>query len=243
MDTTYYHLEQMGSPAIVASAKGDVTGDGIVDNVFLTGTRTPDSPYIQNITLMIEDGRTGQRKRATLKTNSGYNPTLFLGDFTGDGISDILIGIASGGSGGMTYNYVYSDAMNTLRLLFDYEVFNNAYQYTVQYLNDYRVRITNQTRNIQYIVDITYKGKEYLDEIYDSKGKLKEPISGFVNPIGGVFPVDFDGNGVYELFIFQRVAGRYNADGLGYLQTTLQWDGRQFAFEDQYMAVFGAEVK
>lgn len=242
MDNTFYHITQRANPMIVASARGDVTGDGVADNVYLTGVRTPNSPYIQNITLVVQDGRTGQRQTAGLKSNSGYDPTLFLGDFTGDGVDDILISIASGGSGGMTFNYVYSDAGHMLRQLFDYEVFNNTYQYDVQYLNHYRVSITNKTQNIRYIVDISYKGKEYLNEIYNSEGILKQPISGFVNPIGGVFPIDFDGNGVYELFIFQRVAGRYNADGLGFLQTTLSWNGRQFAFEDQYMAVYGGKA-
>ncbi|WP_347178007.1 hypothetical protein [Sporosarcina thermotolerans] len=49
----------IGQPFIVASANGDVTGDKIVDQIYLTGTKTADSPFIQNITLHIRDGRTG----------------------------------------------------------------------------------------------------------------------------------------------------------------------------------------
>ena len=96
------------SPNIVAYARGDVNGDRVPDNVYLTGTRTPDSPFIQNITLVIHDGATGLFTRIPLSENAGYIPSLFLRDFTGDGVNDILISIASGGSGAFMYYYIFS---------------------------------------------------------------------------------------------------------------------------------------
>jgi hypothetical protein len=222
--------------------RGDVNGDRIPDNVFLTGVITPDSPFIQNITLAIQDGRTGAFTNVAIKENAGYNPALFLGDFTGDKVDDILIGIASGGSGGYMYYYIYSDKNNVPRMLFDYNVFNEYYQYDVNYLDNYKVEVVNKTSKIRYIIDITYKGTQYLSEIYNSNGKLKAPISGFVNGLGGLYPVDFDSNGVYELLGFQKVAGRYNADALGYLQTSLSWNGQAFVPFNQNMAVPGANL-
>lgn len=222
---------------LVAKAIGDVNGDGIPDHVYLTGIRTPDSPFVQNITLVIQDGRTGMVNSTPLKSNAGYNPTLFLGDFTGDRIKDIMISIASGGSGGIMYYYIYSDAGNVLRLMFDYEAFNNAYQYRVTYLNYYKVEVVNITRRTRFIIEISTRDKEYLNEIYDENGKLKAPIEGFVNPLSGLYPVDFDSDGVYELLAYQRVSGRYAADALGYLLTTLKWNGRSFAVIDQSLAI------
>lgn len=241
MDSMNYYAN-LANANVVATATGDVNGDGVADFVYLTGVKTADSPYIQNITLVVRDGRTGMVQQTAPKTNAGYNPTLFLGDFTGNGVNDILIGMNSGGSGGMMYYYIYSDMHNRLQMLFDYEAFNEMYQYDVQYLDYFRVAVTNKTNHIRYIIDITYKGENYLRAIYDENGKLKKPITGFVNPIGGLYPIDFDGNGVYELFIFQRIAGQYNADGLGYVQTTLKWNGQQFVFEDQFVAVYGGKV-
>ncbi len=226
---------------IVSFQRGDVNGDRIPDNVFLTGNITSDSPFIQNITLVIQDGRTGAFTNAALKENAGYNPALFLGDFTGDKVNDILVGIASGGSGGFMYYYIYSDVNNAPRMLFDFNVFNEYYQYDVTYRDYYKVEVLNKTSKIRYILDITYKGTQYLSEIYDTNGKLKAPISGFVNGLGGLYPVDFDSNGVYELLGYQKVAGRYNADALGYLQTSLGWNGQAFVPFDQNIAVPGAK--
>ena len=230
-------------PIIVFSARGDVNGDGIPDNVYLTGVKTIGSPFIQKITLVIQDGTTGMVNRIPLKSDAGYNPTLFLGDFTGDGVKDILISIASGGSGGIMYYYIYSDVGNILRLLFDYNIFNEAYQYQVIYKDYYKVEVINTTEGIKYVIDISNKDKDYLNEIYDSEGKLKATLEGFVSPLSGLYPIDFDSTGVYELLTYQRVSGRFAADALGYIQTNLKWNSRKFALSNQYVAIFGADME
>ena len=82
---------------------------------------------------------------------------------------------------------------------------------------------------------------DYLNEIYDRNGKLKSPITGFVDPLSGLYPVDFDANGVYELLAYQKIAGRYHADGLGYILNTLRWKNNGFALQEQYLAIYGAQ--
>lgn len=238
----YYteRFDQLGNDTnIIAEVYGDVNGDNIRDYVYLTGTRTPNSGYIQNITLVIRDGRTGIKQRARLKSDSGYSPTVTLQDFTGDKIKDIMIGIASGGSGGIMFYYVFSDVNNRLTQLFDYEEYNQRYSYKVEFADYYKVNVTNVEKNVVFVIDITYKGKEYLDEIYTPEGILKQPIEGWVDPLGGLYPIDFDGNGVYELLGYQSIAGRYHADSLGYMQSVLKWNGRKFYQMEQYVGVFG----
>lgn len=240
----YNYFNNLGSinSMIVASARGDVNGDSIPDNVYLMGVKSPDNSFIQQITLVIQDGRTGMVRYVPLKSNSGFNSTLFLGDFTGNGVKDILISIASGGSGGIMFYYIYSYLCNTPKLLFDYEVFNQAYQYEVTYQDYYKVDVINVTEGIKYVVDISNKDQDYLNEIYDTDGKLKSPIEGFVNPLSGLYPIDFDSNGVYELLAYQRVSGRFAADALGYLLTTLKWNGNKFDLVNQSLAILGTKV-
>lgn len=236
-----YHSESVGSrPMIVAHAYGEVTGDRVLDHVYLTGIKTADSPFVQDITLHVRDGRTGVMTSVALKENVGYNPALFLGDFTGNGVDEILISINTGGSGGIMNYYIVSYIDNKPVLLFDFEAYNDLYQYEVTYLDNYKVLVVSKLNNEKYMIDISLKGMDYLNEIYDRNGKLKQPISGFVNPLSGLYPVDFDGNGVYELLAYQKIAGRYNADSVGFMLNTLGWSNNRFELQNQYLVIFGA---
>lgn len=228
--------------SVISSAKGDVTGDDVPDHVYLKGIKTVDSPFIQDITLVITDGKTGKSHHVSLESNVGYNPTLFLGDFTGNGVKEILISIASGGSGGIMFYYIYSDFANVPRLLFDYNAFNDEYKYKVNYKDYYKVEVKNMTDSIKYLIDISNRDKDYLKEIYDLDGRLKAPIEGFVSPLSGLYPIDFDTNGVYELLSYQRISGRYAADAFGYIQTVLKWNGKKFVLSNQFAAIFGTNV-
>ena len=50
--------------------------------MYLTGIKTPDGLFTQYITLVIQDGRTDRFTNVPLSENVGYNPRLFLGEFT-----------------------------------------------------------------------------------------------------------------------------------------------------------------
>ncbi|MEW9672382.1 VCBS repeat-containing protein [Ammoniphilus sp. 3BR4] len=236
----YYLRANRNYPSVVSFVQGDVNGDRTPDNVYLTGIKTQDSPFTQNITLLVQDGRTGRFTSTALRENAGYNPTLFLGDFTGNGVADILISITTGGSGGIMYHYIYSFLNNAPQLLFDFNVYNEQYKYEVTYKDNYKVEVVSKNNNKKYIIDISTRDSEYLNEIYDKNGKLKSPIKGFVNPLSGLYPVDFDSNKVYELLAYQKIAGRYNADSLGYVLNTLKWKENKFVLADQYVAIFGS---
>ena len=234
-----YFRNNMTAQSIISFMRGDVNGDGIPDNVYLTGIKASDSPFTENITLVIQDGRTGRFTNIPLSDNSGYNPRLFLGEFTGDGTCDIFISINSGGSGAIMYHYIYSFINNTPQLLFDFNSYNEEYNYDVTYKDNYKVEVISKKNNKNYIIDIsTSRDDEYLHEIYYENGKLKSPISGFVNPLSGLYPVDFDSNNVYELLAYQKIAGRYNADSLGYVLNTLKWKDNAFILDNQYVAIF-----
>lgn len=235
----YNYYVRTSSNVVVTSARGDVTGDRVPDHVYLTGIVIPNRPFVQNITLHVQDGRSGMLTSVLLRENAGYNPTIFLGDFTGDGVDDVLISITTGGSGGIMYHYVYSFVNNTARLLFDSNVYNEQFQYKVTFQDDYKVEVVSLINSKKYIIDISTKDREYLNEIYDDNGKLKSPITGFVNPLSGLYPVDFDSNNVYELLAYQKIAGRYNADSLGFVLNTLAWLDNSFVLENQYVAILG----
>ena len=223
---------------------GDVNGDRIRDSVCTVGNRPFDleSPFVEDITLLIQDGATHKYTRIPLKENKGYEPIVFLGDFTGDKVDDILVSINSGGSGGFSYDYVYSFIDNEPKLLFDAEAFSDRYKYQVNYLNDYKVEVINLAMKQKYIIDISLKGADYLNEIYNRNGTLKAPLQGEVIPMGNVYPVDLQRDKQYELNVIQRIIGRYGADTLALLNTILKWEGEQFEPDMQYISIWGSNM-
>ncbi|WP_242057589.1 VCBS repeat-containing protein [Halobacillus yeomjeoni] len=227
---------------ILSFKKGDVNGDYIEDSVYLIGQRSSDSPYNTNITLVVQDGRTSQLYTIPLKTNQAYQPRLFLGDFTGNGVNDILISMDSGGSGGFGYYYIYSFLNNIPQLIFDYERFDaQSYIYKVIYRDNYKVEIINDSLELSFIIDLSNRSPQYLAEIYNEDGTLKEPLEGSVSGLNQLYPIDFDGDGVYEIEAVQRIIGRYNADELGIIETPLKWNTMKFDlfFDNQAVSVMG----
>ncbi|WP_347178006.1 hypothetical protein [Sporosarcina thermotolerans] len=157
-------------------------------------------------------------------------------------MDEILIGITTGGSGGIINYYIVSFVGNQAKFLFDSDVYNNHFQYDVTYQDNYKVEVVSRPNNERYIIDISTRDASYLNEIYDRNGKLKSPITGFVDPLSGLYPVDFDSNGVYELLAYQKISGRYHADGLGYIMNTLGWKNNGFLLQEQYLGIFGAQM-
>lgn len=227
---------------IIVYSRGDLTGDGFLDTVYLTGEKTEGSPFWQNISLNVLYQHENTLERIYLKQSAGYNPTIFLGDFTGDQVDDILVVIDTGGSGGTIYAFVFSYTHGNIQQVFDVEEFNETSKYEVDYENYYQVNVVSSYPSKQYRLDLTYKGKEYLSEIYDEDGILKEPIEGWVDPVGGLYPIDFERNGTYELMSFQEIAGRYHADAIGYVQTVLKWDGQKFISDRQNVSIYGEDI-
>ena len=210
--------------------KDDVTGDGIIDKIYLVGNKeSPDAIFAENITLVVKDGHTGEYITASLESNAGYGARLFIGDFNKDQIKDVLVSIDSGGSGGLAFYYIYSFEDGSPSLLFDYESFNQSFEYEVNYKDFYKVEVINVTLNKSFIIDISGRDPEYLSEIYRSDGRLKEPLSGYVVPLGSLWPIVSGREGDnYDLLAVQRVIGRFNADTLGYPHTYLTWDRGRF---------------
>lgn len=230
------------SQVVIDWKKGDVTGDGFEDTVYLTGEKTEESPFWQNITLVILKGKTNTYERISLKENAGYHPTLFLGDFTGNHVDDILIVIDTGGSGGTIYAYVFAFLEGKMQQVFDADAFNERSKYEVTYQNQYKVTVIGSNPEKKYTLDLMYKGEEYLSEIYNNDGTLKEPIEGWVDPVSGLYPIDFARNGTYELLTYQEIAGRYHADALGYVQNVLKWNGEEFVPDRQNVSIFGKNL-
>lgn len=227
-------------PLVVAQQFSDVTGDGIVDGIYLIAVKRRESPYFSNISLVVQNGFSHEISVYHLRDVSGYNPSLWTGDLTGDRVDDILVTVQSGGSGAIVYAYVFSLIRGRLGKIFDAMKFHKERAYKVEYADHAEVAVTSRNPNVRYLLNIRYKGEEYLNEIYGENGKLKKPIEGWVDPISGIYPIDLAGNRKYSLLTMEKISGRYHADGLGFIENILEWNGLEFEPIRQHVAIDGA---
>ena len=226
---------------VINFAQEDVTGDGIPDNIYLVGNRPrPEMPfYVEDVGLrVVSDGRVYE---IDFPYGNGYGPVLFVGDLTHDGISDILVNIFASGDGGFLTSYAYTFANEQPTLLADSKTFNDLQRGTVIYQDNYRVRIETLRPPRVYTIDISDRGPDYLNEIYNPDGTLIRPTEGTLLGLITLHPVDFDVNGEYNLSTVQRAIGLSNLDTLGLLETYFAWRPAISRFQPfaQYFSILG----
>lgn len=208
---------------------GDVNGDGVLDTVYLYGqVDGPPAIFADNITLVIQDGRSNKITTVHLKNNAGYNARLFLGDFNKDNVLDIMVSFDTGGSGGYGIFYIYSFRNNSLHELFNVDKYNEKYTFQVNYEDFYKVGVESPQLNVFFIIDISNKGPDYLSQYYDENGILKNPLIGGALALGALYPIITNNESYnYDLVALQRIIGPTNVDTLGFVENLLTWKDTQ----------------
>lgn len=224
---------------------GDVNGDGVLDTVYLYGQfNGPPGIFADNITLVIQDGRSTKSTTVHLKNNAGYNGRLFLGDFNKDGIPDIMVSMDTGGSGGYGIFYIYSFRNNRVQELFNVDNYNGTYAFQVHYEDFYKVRVESSELNVLFMIDISTKGSDYLSQYYNENGILKNPVQGGALAIGGLYPIITDNKSYqFDLLALQRIIGPTNVDTLGYIENILSWQDTEFISNRLTVSVLGVDIK
>ena len=225
----------------VAERTADVNGDGVEDVVTLLGTPFSETVYWENLHMTVKDGATGETTDVALAENAGYAPQLWSGALTGEEKNDIFVSTASGGSGGYSYYSVFTFKDGAYAPIFDTESFNAENAYTVVYQDNELVAVTNVATGVRYLVSLSGREADYLSGLYNEDGTLKTATEGEVYPLGNLYPVDIDADGVYELVAVQDVCGLYHVDVLGNVLTVLEWNGEAYAAATTSLAVTGAQ--
>lgn len=216
-----------GKESVVEVRIANVISKDKLNKVVLYGTYKDDSQFAENIRIEVKELKTDKVIMTVKpKENAGYNPTILPADFTGDDLKEIFLGINSGGSGGFGYFYVYSLADAKENILFSNESWN--VKYTANYQDCYKVKVSNENKSQNFIIDLSLRDSEYLASIYDKNGKLLEPKSADVSGVNTVFPYLNSAQGVFQLEVLQRITGLYNADQLGYVVNQLNYENGQF---------------
>ena len=200
----------MPNQQLITHARGHVTGEYAQNTVYLTGERVSDAGFYQNIRLSVQPSIGSAETCIRPAEDSGYNPRLFLGRMTDAPTEQILLSIASGGSGAIGYYSVYGYENGALRTLMTTAQYNNAFQYQVNYLAQYRVQVISLANGLEYLIDISGRSGEYLSSLYHTDGSLKAQQQGFASDLSLLYPADIAGNGVYALIGYQEISGLYD---------------------------------
>lgn len=213
---------------------GDVTGDGATDVVFILGTpEEPGAGFSRTHDLLILEGRTGRQTVFPLGAESGgYPASLFLGDFNGDGVADILAGIATGGSGGVTNYYLLTARGGQPSYLIQPQVLTTGPRWTVTLQENFRAAVVNADLNRSFTLDLrqNYRNDpQVYRDVYASTGRLLKPTTGEVDPYGFIEPVRQGAGAPYALVGYQSIWLLFHANTVGTARSVWRWTGNRMA--------------
>lgn len=210
---------------VIAIQKADITGDGAEDDVLLVGKTLPDNPaFYDQLSVVVRDGKSGKLSVLPDGKNKqylrGYEPKLFLGDFTGDKLSDVMVTLATGGSGG-TYNHLIASWRNNRPAVIFGETENEGLKIKGKYLDGFKAELFSAVLNKTFMVDVSGFKRTFIQaNVYDESGKYiyVNPYRGknaqqydiFSDPFFSLVPVDVNSDGVYELQGKQNVWGPFH---------------------------------
>lgn len=209
---------------ILGTVEADVTGDGLVDTVYLTGCRKHiDSIYTDDLRLSVKSGADATFKTHSLSRLGGYRTNLFAGDFSGDKVPDVYLEVESGGSGGWSYHNIVSFNSNETKEIFGNNN-NQSRSIKGEFVDGLKVELTNITNGKTVAIDVSDRLQDYLRlGIYGEDGIIQKETQTMTAPFSRLAPIDYDNDGVFELKGIQRISGAYRADGIADVESVLKY--------------------
>ncbi len=210
------------SEVLIQTEHGRVTSADCESEIRLYGKKSENSPFYKDIRIEI----LSDDKKLTIvpRTDAGYSPSILVGRFDDSGTDKIYYAADSGGSGGFQYSYVFGAENMRQQILFDYACTENPY--TARYTDGYKAEVCSG--NEKWLIDISLKPKDYLDNLYNADGTLRLPQNATVTDLTNAFPFYNTSEKKFGLMLVREIYGLYHADKLGYLQQLTSFTDGQF---------------
>jgi len=210
--------EKLQRGELLASAFGDVDGDGEEEKILLMGNKiNADSNYYTQLYLLTKNMKTGNVEGVMRPTlGGGYDCSLRLADVNGNGVEDVLIVAPTGGSEGIIEYRIVDFTDNQAREIFKAED-NAGVSINGEYLANYKVRLSFTGDEKEIIMDLPSDLGFYVYlGVYDKEGNL---LQGYRRPSGqnlsGLIMLDLDSDGAAEVVTTQRIVGLSSEEILG----------------------------
>lgn len=219
---------------------GDVTGDGINDEVYIMSCAF--NKCLNRHWLVVKEGNSERIFKYEL-TENNYNFEIFLVKFRHTNKLDIFIRSIGECFGGCVNGKIFTYDRENLKEIFNTNDFYKKNKLSAFYRDDYKVDVLNYERNKKYIVDIKENFKYYLDFVYYGDGKVKEgKDKANISSVWGCnlyYPM---GSEVSNISIIQKVIGQASTDDICLIESILKWQDNSFRVIEQNVILKGAFI-
>jgi hypothetical protein len=210
--TVGYAVEESAKTITISEKYADITGDNLNDGIILKGVPYQnENSYLKKIFI---DVSASNQKVYIIPLESGAKASFRPIDLNNDGVKDIFATVLTGGSGGITINYLYSvkDFMLTNISVPD------PLELESRFINGYKAFVKIKETGKTYLFTLQDRKKYYEKLGLYHKGKLNEPTELTVNPYNRLEPTRIK-NGKMGLRGIQRITGIANADTIAYVES------------------------
>ncbi len=148
----------------------------------------------------------GEEISVVPQVNMGYSPTIFIANFTDNGLQQVLYSVDSGGSGGQSFYQIFSFEGGQGKSIFNSNDFNPKIEYSFVDVN---------------LVEINYSNKKLYIDTSNSQCQ-KEDCSLYLTGANYILPYYNISQDRYFIQVVQCLYAGYSANTLGYVTTLLE---------------------
>ncbi|MDU4861192.1 MAG: hypothetical protein E6356_08230 [Terrisporobacter othiniensis] len=213
---------------IIDVAYGSITNKYSDDSVVLVGEFHDEKNNHAN-SLQLVINRENDLPITVNVPYNGYNMQLFVGDFTGDKIDNIMIRgeyenpqiYKDGHDNLISYELgvIYKYESEKLIEIFNMEKYKNNNLACAKFKSNYRTSVSCGKK--KYLIDLSTRPKEYLNKIYDEDKTVKTNLKPTLDNPSEIFPIKVVFSDCYNLLIYQRIVGINNSDVIGTIETLI----------------------
>lgn len=215
-------------PFVLQVINSDLNKDKTTDLLYLVGNKPEkDSPYYDQLTYVLKDGKTNKWTATVLKDEGNYNlggyePSVTVSDLNADGQNDLLLSTPTGGSGGMI-----SYKLNTLSKGKWIELLSQkdlaGLTITGEYVNDFKIELYAKEIDTKFTIDLSTEKAMLVElKVYDPSGKLLAPTQPWAGSLNNLEVID--AYGMKMIKAEQRIVGIANSDTVGRVELMLHYE-------------------
>ena len=209
---------------IIYQQTANLYGGSEDELIVLSGVKKNDTTFFEDIKITVFDNLSGKLIKTFIPTiNYGFEPKITLIDFDLDGVLEVFYSSKPNIKDESGCFYALSFEKDDC-LLYDFEV--DVTPISARYKNYYKVEVKAGSNS--YLVDISYKPKNYLNKLYNSNGKLYKECRLSISCVLAVYPYYNYSDNLYYIKCARKVFGESESDVICFVECDLLYKNKVF---------------